>query len=124
MSEKQLTDKQLLELAQQEVIRNKNDIVEPLEKIIKEDNLTDAQRFAITFGLKEGKIKVRNITLWEAYRTWASYPNNKNQFFRDLHKIFMPWRTAGYRYFMLNKRAWEITWKATQMINDSEKTKT
>lgn len=124
MSEKQLTDKQLLELAQQPVVREKHDIVEPLEKVIKEDAITDAQKFAITFNLKEGKIKVKHIALWQAYKMWAKDPDNKDQFFKDLNKLFMPYRTAGFRYFMLNKRAWEITWKATQMINDIEKTKT
>jgi len=93
-----------------ELAKTKDSIAEEITT-----DLSEARKFAIALELKEGKKKVPARCIYNAYKEWALKPLTKMEFMAQWVKLFMPYRKASYRYYLLNLPAFEIDSKVRKM---------
>lgn len=109
---------ELIRLAEQEVSANKNVQVNP-EKlhnaIISKDGIEEVRRFILSLDIKAGRTKCTSRAIYDVYKKWSDAPMNKNKFFFEFSKWFIPERKVTYRFYRLEMAIIQYDWKVRDL---------
>lgn len=74
----------------------------------KTSHLAEVERFILALDIKDGKFKVKNVLLYQAYKKWALKPMSRPSFLTLFSKYIIPGREEHFRYYFLNYRPIEL----------------
>lgn len=73
-----------------------------------ENDVDEVDRFILVTELKSGRTHVSAKELYGFYCSWSLKPIPMNIFLRKFTKSFTKYSRQGYKFYLLNKKAWEI----------------
>ena len=71
--------------------------------------LNDAERFALSLGIKNGEARVDRAIVWETYINWTESSISRSLFFRQFNQLF-PLKRWGYgRLYLLEPDPFDLS---------------
>jgi len=95
-----------------------NELIKEVEEKEKTVELPKIKKHLIRFiddlGIKEGEDRIPNYLIYYTYKVkWTNYKNDykmsKIEFFRQLNKLFTSYRLGRQRYYLLDKKSFDLS---------------
>lgn len=80
------------------------------------ENLNEATKFTLAFGITQGKNKIYADIVYKTYEKWSLNAINKLQFFKQFCELFESKQEGSKRFFCLN-------YKPAELLNEVERMK-
>lgn len=74
-----------------------------------EKELSEAERFVVSVGIKEGTKKVSCLHIYDLYKQWTNKPIYRRLFFVQFAKIFKKCRHGTMRFYRLDPAPFDFS---------------